>query len=488
MLFQGRTTRSRKAADENPTNLMTSRMTRAKAAAAAASANGDVTRLPPRRRAALGDLSNVAKMTSAKTSKLISVKPSTVTNNTEPINSIKPHTRTSESVSMNARRQLHAKDHESKATNEQVSQASKSRPVMKTNSSTSVNNKHPSFNSASSDALEGPNENISGTLKRNADESRIVADPHSRPKVGRDDDFFVEGEVETRATKRPRTQAWDDLDSEDLDDPLMVAEYTNDIFDYLYELEKKYMPNPDYINDQKDLGWQQRGLLMDWLVEIHSKLHLLPETLYLAANIVDRFMTLRVVNLDKIQLVGVTALLLAAKYEEVFPPMLHHFAYLTGGNFDENDILSAEKFVLQVLDFDLSYPNPLNFLRRISKADNYDVQSRSFGKYLLEISVVEHTLIRYSPSMHAAASMLVARHIMGRPEWDANLVHYSGDYTEADLRPVATCIVKYLASPVEHEALFKKYAGKRFFRASLIARQWAKANCDTFLQDNKDRS
>lgn len=54
---------------------------------------------------------------------------------------------------------------------------------------------------------------------------------------------------------------------------------------------------------------------------------------------------------------------------------------LTGGNFKEHDILSAEKFILQILGFELSYPNPLNFLRRISKADGYDVRNRSYGKY-----------------------------------------------------------------------------------------------------------
>ncbi|KAF5098890.1 hypothetical protein D0Z00_001876 [Geotrichum galactomycetum] len=294
-------------------------------------------------------------------------------------------------------------------------------------------------------------------------------------------------EKDVHVAKRARTVSWDDLDTEDLDDPLMVAEYTDDIFDYLYELEPKYMPNPNYMDDQHELEWQQRGVLLDWLVEVHAKLHLLPETLFLATNLIDRFMTLRVVNLDKIQLVGVTALLLAAKYEEVFPPALNHFAYLTGGNFDESDIIGAEKFMLQILEFELSYPNPLNFLRRISKADDYDVQSRSFGKYFLEIAMIDHHFISYPPSVQAAVSMYIARTILKRPEWNANLVHYSGDYSEKTVRKVAKHLVRYLASPVEHEALFKKYASKRYFKASLIARQWAKANWRSFLSDDEKK-
>lgn len=464
----------RKLADENP-DQATTRVTRAKAAAAAAS-NSDNVHLPARRRAVLEDLSNV-KMMAAKPSKLLAVKSSNSTTTT----SLKPR---GKSVHMNSRPALHTKSQDARSTtsNEQDSQASTllAKPAVKSNS-TSTSIDHCQSRSVNSGAPAVQSHLNTNTLKRHAEDSQSMVEP-SRSRGAIENDYFVEEPAEVRATKRPRTQPWDDLDSEDLDDPLMVAEYSTEIYDYLYELEKKYMPNPDYIEDQKELEWQQRGLLMNWLVEIHSKLHLLPETLYLATNIIDRFMTLRVVNLDKIQLVGVTALLLAAKYEEVYPPVLNHFAYLTGGNFDENDILSAEKFVLQVLDFELSYPNPLNFLRRISKADNYDVQSRSFGKYLLEISVVEHHLIRFPPSMHAAAAMYVARHIMNRPEWDANLEHYSGDYSEAAIRPVAQYIVKYLAAPVEHEALFKKYAGKRYFKASLIARQWAKANCDAFSE------
>lgn len=479
---------------------MTTRVTRAKAAAAAAT-NGDlngVARLPMRRRAALEDLSNVSKVTAAKNSKLLSVKPNVKNNNTESTTSIKPRATRSvvPSSSLNSRRPLNAKSSETNSTttktnsvNEPDSHASSKnlvRPHLNNNTIDSVNINQQATSSSSGAVSHPSTTSIPNNLKRNAEEAHTLAErPRNKVSAALDEDYFVEEDVDTRVAKRPRTQAWDDLDSEDLDDPLMVAEYSNDIFEYLYELEKKYMPNPDYIHDQRELEWQQRGLLMDWLVEIHSKLHLLPETLYLAVNIVDRFMTLRVVNLDKIQLVGVTALLLAAKYEEVFPPVLHHFAYLTGGNFDENDILSAEKFVLQVLEFELSYPNPLNFLRRISKADNYNVQSRSFGKYLLEISVVEHHLLRYPPSMHAAAAMYVARHIMNRPEWDANLAHYSGDLDEASIRPVARYIVKYLAGPVEHEALFKKYAGKRYFKASLIARQWAKTNGHAFSSDEQ---
>jgi hypothetical protein len=208
-----------------------------------------------------------------------------------------------------------------------------------------------------------------------------------------------------------------DLDLEDLDDPLMVAEYVNDIFDYLRELELSTMANPSYMDAQENLEWSMRGILVDWLIEVHAKFGMLPETLYLAVNIIDRFLSTKLVQLDRLQLVGVTAMFIAAKYEEVFSPHVTSFKHVADDGFDEEEILSAERFILTALDYDLSYPNPMNFLRRISKADHYDVQVRTLGKYLLEISCLDHKFIGFPPSQIAAASMYFARMILDRGEW-----------------------------------------------------------------------
>lgn len=297
----------------------------------------------------------------------------------------------------------------------------------------------------------------------------------------------------TRALKKPKTehhtaatgeappkQDWDDLDAEDIDDPLMVSEYVVEIFDYLYDLQKKYMPNPNYMDDQKHLEWEMRGVLVDWLVEVHCKFKLLPETLFLAINIVDRFMSARVVSLNKVQLVGIAALFIAAKCEEVYTPAIQNYAYISDGGYEEDDILNAERFVLQVLSFEMSYPNPLNFLRRISKADNYDIQTRTIAKYLLEISLLDYRLMKYLPSDVAAASMYLARKVLDRGQWNANLVHYSGGCDEKKLYPIVAIMVDYLAAPVVHDGFFKKYASKRFLKASIIARQWAKNNVQSY--------
>lgn len=207
------------------------------------------------------------------------------------------------------------------------------------------------------------------------------------------------------------------LDEEDLDDPLMVAEYANEIFDYLRDLEIQSIPNPDYMSHQDDLEWKTRGILIDWLIEVHTRFHLLPETLFLAVNIIDRFLSEKVVQLDRLQLVGITAMFIASKYEEVLSPHVENFKKIADDGFSEAEILSAERFILSTLNYDLSYPNPMNFLRRVSKADNYDIQSRTIGKYLTEISLLDHRFMQFRPSHVAAASMYLARLMLDRGEW-----------------------------------------------------------------------
>lgn len=212
-------------------------------------------------------------------------------------------------------------------------------------------------------------------------------------------------------------QGVENLDDEDVDDPLMVSEYVHEIFDYLREIEPQTMANKDYMDNQPDLEWKMRGILVDWLLEVHTRFRLLPETLFLAVNIIDRFLSTKIVQLDRLQLVGVTAMFIASKYEEVLSPHVQNFRHVADDGFTEEEILSAERFVLQALNYDLRYPNPMNFLRRISKADSYDVQTRTLGKYLIEISCLDHRFLEYPPSQVSAAAMYLARLVLGSGEW-----------------------------------------------------------------------
>ncbi|CCE62943.1 hypothetical protein TPHA_0D03070 [Tetrapisispora phaffii CBS 4417] len=265
---------------------------------------------------------------------------------------------------------------------------------------------------------------------------------------------------------------WDDLDAEDANDPFMASEYVSDIFDHLRELEMKTLPIKENLHIQKNIV-QNRDILINWLVKIHNKFGLLPETLYLATNLMDRFLAKELVQLDKLQLVGTSCLFIASKYEEVYSPSVAHFAGETDGACSVQEIKEGEKFILKVLEFDLSYPNPMNFLRRISKADDYDIQSRTLAKFLLEISIVDFKFIGIPPSFCAAAAMFISRKMLGKSIWDGNLIHYSGGYTKKQLEPVCNLMMDYLVSPIVHDEFIRKYQSRRYMKASIISVNWA---------------
>jgi len=400
---------------------------------------------PLRKRAALGDVSNVTKGESLVDGKKIAGKVGLVSKAAQP-NGI-----TKVSRSNSTRPVLGAKDGNKKE-------------VKRTGSGVMPSKRKTSSMSSASQSVkeETPAEDEEPVRKK------IHIEVEERIVVKESIDTFeapeVEEDVEAKeSVKKEFDDNVEDLDREDLDDPLMVAEYVVEIFEYLKQLEVSTRPNADYMEHQEDLEWKMRGILVDWLIEVHTRFHLLPETLFLAVNIIDRFLSAKMVQLDRLQLVGVTAMFIASKYEEVLSPHVANFRHVADDGFTEEEILNAERYVLSALDYDLSYPNPMNFLRRISKADNYDIQTRTLGKYLLEISLLDHRFMQYLPSHVAAGAMFLARTILEKSEWDATLSHYAG-YTKDEIEPVFKLMVDYLARPVTHEAFFKKYASKKFLK------------------------
>ena len=157
-----------------------------------------------------------------------------------------------------------------------------------------------------------------------------------------------------------------------------------------------------------------RTTLIDWLLQVHLRYHMLPETLWIAINVIDRFLSNRVVSLIKFQLVGVTAMFVAAKYEEIMAPSVEEFVFMTEGGYSREEILKGERIILQSLEFNISsYCTPYSWVRRISKADDYDIQTRTLSKFLMEVTLLDHRFLRAKPSMIAAVGMYLSRRMLG---------------------------------------------------------------------------
>ncbi|KAJ6099181.1 hypothetical protein N7467_000716 [Penicillium canescens] len=255
---------------------------------------------------------------------------------------------------------------------------------------------------------------------------------------------------------------------EDRYDTTMVAEYNDEIFLHLRQKEIDMLPVPDYMANQSEIQWSMRSVLMDWLVQVHQRFNLLPETLYLTVNYIDRFLSHKIVSLGKLQLVGATAIFIAAKFEEITAPSVQEIVYMVDGGYSMDEILKAERFMLTILDFDLGWPGPMSFLRRISKADEYDLETRTVAKYFLELTIMDERFVCTPPSFVAAGAHCLARMLLNKGQWTPAHAFYSG-YLYAQLIPVLLTMLDCCENPRRHHAaIFEKYSDRRFKRASVF--------------------
>nr|CAD55604.1 Cyclin B [Marthasterias glacialis] len=227
----------------------------------------------------------------------------------------------------------------------------------------------------------------------------------------------------------------EDIDKNDFDNPQLCSEFVNDIYQYMRKLEREFKVRTDYMTIQ-EITERMRSILIDWLVQVHLRFHLLQETLFLTIQILDRYLEVQPVSKNKLQLVGVTSMLIAAKYEEMYPPEIGDFVYITDNAYTKAQIRSMECNILRRLDFSLGKPLCIHFLRRNSKAGGVDGQKHTMAKYLMELTLPEYAFVPYDPSEIPAAALCLSSKILEPDmEWGTTLVHYSA-YSEDHLMPI----------------------------------------------------
>lgn len=144
----------------------------------------------------------------------------------------------------------------------------------------------------------------------------------------------------TNSNSYQHTGQVDNIDERDAEDPLCATEYVQDMYDYFRMKEASTSVRPVFMESQPHINERMRSILVDWLVEVHLKFKLVPETLYLTVNLIDRFLERKEVSRPKLQLVGVTSLLIASKYEEIYPPELRDLVYICDRAYTRNEVRS----------------------------------------------------------------------------------------------------------------------------------------------------
>ncbi|XP_006351137.1 cyclin-A1-4 isoform X2 [Solanum tuberosum] len=224
-------------------------------------------------------------------------------------------------------------------------------------------------------------------------------------------------------------------------DPQLCATMACDIYTHLRASEAKKRPSTDFMAKvQKDINPSMRAILIDWLVEVAEEYRLVPDTLHLTINYIDRYLSGNLMDRQRLQLLGVACMMIASKYEEICAPQVEEFCYITDNTYFKEEVLQMESTVLNYLKFEMTAPTAKCFLRRFVRAaqglnEVLSLQLEHLASYIAELSLLEYNMLSYAPSLIAASAIFLAKYILlpSVKPWNSTLRHYTL-YQPSDLQ------------------------------------------------------
>jgi len=328
-------------------------------------------------------------------------------------------------------------------------------------------------------ALRGSNnkENVVGKISKTKKTPKLWKSPKivKSCDVNEEENQLMEIEVSDSKSDEDLPKGVIEIDSEEGNDGhLWSFEYSREVYAYLCQLETKHSIKEDFLRGFT-ITSKMRSLLIDWMVSVHQQFELLPETLFLSRNILDRYLQLegRNTERDQLQLVGVVAMLIASKIEEIYIPAIEDFVFSTDNAYTREEITEMELKIMNTLNFNLTCPIALTFLRRFSRAGDVDVLEHSVSKYILELCLMDYGQVAIPASMSAAAalhlSLLLLEPQTSSSVWNTSLEFYSG-YTSACLMPLVQRMATVLVNAETHrlQAVRNKYSSRKLRKVAML--------------------
>ncbi|CAL1375147.1 unnamed protein product [Linum trigynum] len=268
-----------------------------------------------------------------------------------------------------------------------------------------------------------------------------------------------------------------DIDS-DSKDPQDCSQYASDIYKHMLVTELDQRTSANYMETlQSDVTANMRGILIDWLVEVAEEYKLVPDTLYLTVNLIDRYLSQTFIEKQRLQLLGVTCMLIASKYEEIFAPRVEEFCFITDNTYTREQVLKMESQVVNIMHFNLSVPTTKTFLRRFIQAAQTSykdpcLELEYLANYLAELTLVEYNFIKFLPSLVAASAVFLARWTLNQSvhPWNQTLEHYT-NYSAPELRSTVLALedLQLNISGCPLNAIREKYKHQKFKSVSNLS-------------------
>jgi len=233
----------------------------------------------------------------------------------------------------------------------------------------------------------------------------------------------------------------------------------------------------DYMKNQKEINDKMRSILVDWIIDVHFKFGFTDETLFMTISIIDRYLTINQIKRSNFQLLGITALMIACKHEEIDLPKVDDFTYITDNAYKKNEVIKMEEEVLSKLNFEFLYPSPIKFFEYLSFHFNFDKKHHLMGKYLMETFLLDIKSIRYNPSIISCACAYIVMKFFKFPNYyeSYNKKFYTLDenrdkYSESNIKECAKDICLFVdnINKTSYQACIKKYSKPEQEKVAII--------------------
>ena len=240
-------------------------------------------------------------------------------------------------------------------------------------------------------------------------------------------------------------------------------EYFNEFLETYCREEKtlEFRIKPNFMKNQQEINCRMRAIIVNWIIEVHDRFKLLPDTLFLSVIIFDRYMSI-INNIDKnrLQLIGVTSLLIACKYEEIFSPEVRDFICILDRAYEREDLMEEENNILKILKFEVTYPSALRYYEILRIQFGIEEKYYKYGNFLLELCLLDCKFSKYLQAVIATTVCFIVLKLFQKISFE-KFMSYRIKISEKEIMDCLTDIcflIEYIDGSI-YPAINKKHKG-----------------------------
>lgn len=241
------------------------------------------------------------------------------------------------------------------------------------------------------------------------------------PKITEEKEKENQNIIQTNDNKDKKEKNDKDKDKENKDNPqyryldfnfqnsqdniAFAGEYLEEIYMNLLleESQSIIKPKMGYMNNQPEINAMMRSILIDWIIDVHLRFNLRQETLFMAIWLIDTYLSFAFVHRDRLQLLGISCLLISCKSHEIYYPNHDKLIDMTDNAYTKEEMLTMENEILKKLNFFVVCPNPIDFYNILSKMFNFEKKQYFLGNYFIESALINYQILKYSSSVIASS-------------------------------------------------------------------------------------